>query len=155
KDTVVLRVDGGKVSLDSLRVLLRVFDGQPLSSMQSEKMRHELDAMMIGFKAAAGLMGRGIVVGDPDGFRQFAFPAKGWIGLTTAGVHNDVERQDAHFVQYLDYPPIVAVERKGPAQLAGVLPGDTLVAYDGVDVVTTPINMTQLLTPEKKLTLTV
>ena len=34
KDTVVLRVDGGKVSLDSLRVLLRVFDGEPLSSTQ-------------------------------------------------------------------------------------------------------------------------
>ena len=158
KDTVVRTVDGTRVALDSIRLLIRAFDTEPLSSMQSMKMARELQAMAAGFlvgRAAAG--GPRIVITGPDGIAQ-AFgiiPNKGWIGLTTGGVHNDVDRPDAHFVQYLDYPPIVAVERHSPAQLAGIVPGDTLVAYDGVDVVAHPINVTQLLTPEHKIAVSV
>lgn len=155
--TVVLRmIDGTRIQADSIRVLLRAFEGEPLSSMQSEKMRRELDAMAIAFKSALGLAGgQRIIISGPDGIRQFGMlPAKGWIGLTTAGVHNDWD-SDGHFVQYLDYPPIVSVDRRSPAQLAGILPGDTLVAYDGVDVVAHPINVTQLLTPERRLAVTV
>jgi membrane-associated protease RseP (regulator of RpoE activity) len=157
KDTLVLRLDGTKITMDSLRVLMRIFEGEPLSSMQSARIRREIDAAAIGAKIAAGLAGSGsIVVAGPDGIRQFgAFPAKGWIGLTTAGMHREIQRPDAHLVQYVDYPSIVSVERRGPAQLAGILPGDTLVAYDGVDVVAHPINMAQLLTPERKLDVTV
>jgi membrane-associated protease RseP (regulator of RpoE activity) len=158
KDTVVLRTnDGTRIALDSIRVLLRAFDGQPLSSMQSEKMRRELDAVALAFKtsiAVAGGGGQRIIITGPDVMRQFGvFPAKGWIGLTTGGVHNDWD--DGRLVQYLDYPPIVSVERSGPAQVAGIVPGDTLVAYDGMDVVTHPINVAQLLTPDRRIAVTV
>jgi membrane-associated protease RseP (regulator of RpoE activity) len=155
--TLILRVDGVKVPLDSIRVLLRAFDNEPLSSMQSARMRQELESMAIAFKTAMGAMGRGgIIVADPEAVRQLRmFPARGWIGLTTAGAHHDMEQPGIHLVQYFDYPPIVSVDRKSPAQIAGILPGDTLIAYDGVDVVAHPINVTQLLTPEKKLAVTV
>ena len=39
--------------------------------------------------------------------------------------------------------------------MAGIVPGDTLIAYDGVDVVGQPINLSQLLTPDKKVAVTV
>jgi membrane-associated protease RseP (regulator of RpoE activity) len=156
KDTVVLRaVDGPRAALDSIRVLLRVFEGEPLSSMQSERMARELNAMAIAVKTATAVAGGGrVIITGPDVIRQFGmFPAKGWIGLTTGGVHNDWN--DGRFVQYLDYPPIVSVERAGPAQIAGIVPGDTLVAYDGMDVVAHPINVSQLLIPDRKLAVTV
>jgi membrane-associated protease RseP (regulator of RpoE activity) len=157
KDTIVVRArDGSRIQLDSIRVLMRVFEGEPLSSMQSEQMARKLNAMAIAFKTAAAVAGGGqrIFIAGPDGIRQFGiFPAKGWIGLTTGGVHSDWD--DGRFVQYLDYPPIVSVERRGPAQLAGIVPGDTLVAYDGVDVVAHPINVMQLLTPDRKIAVTV
>src|SRR5262249_52461618 len=130
--TIVLRFDGGRITLDSVRGLIRAFDAQPLSSKESERMREELDQMAIAFKMAIIGGGQRIVVAAPDGPARFwKLPAKGWIGITTAGVHNDWN-SDGHVVQYIDYPPIVSVERRSPAQAAGILPGDTLVAYDGV-----------------------
>ena len=60
-----------------------------------------------------------------------------------------------HSVRYFDYPSIVSVDQNSPAQRAGIVPGDTLVAYDGVNVVNHLFNLTQMLTPDRKLAVTV
>ncbi|HET9729898.1 MAG TPA: PDZ domain-containing protein, partial [Acidimicrobiia bacterium] len=44
---------------------------------------------------------------------------------------------------------------QSPAQRAGILPGDMLIAYNGLDVVGRPLNLGQLLVPDKKLAVTV
>lgn len=161
KDTVVLKMittrgDSVRVlhiSTDSIRDLLRAWEIEPFFSRQSVLMSRELDALASKIRARFGETGSGIVIAaGPDGFREFGpGMSKGWIGITTGGVHTD----RGMFVQYLDYPPILSVERKSPAQLAGIVPGDTLVAYDGQDVVAHPINVAQLLTPDKRIAVTV
>jgi membrane-associated protease RseP (regulator of RpoE activity) len=142
-----------RISSDSIRELLRAWEMEPLLSHQSKMMSRELDALAAKIRANFGNGGPGIIITDgPDGFRQLASGfARGWIGITTGGVHND----RGEFVQYLDYPPILSVERKSPAQLAGIVPGDTLIAYDGQDVVAHAINKAQLLTPDKRIAVTV
>jgi membrane-associated protease RseP (regulator of RpoE activity) len=161
KDTVLVRMIDGSRFPDSLRVLIRAFDTEPFSSMASARMAQQLEAMIrmgfgpgVRFDQAAPGRSPFIVITGPDGLRQAGIGStRGWIGLTTGGVHN--EWSNGHFVQYLDYPPIVSVERPSPAQAAGIVPGDTLVAYDGVDVVAHPIDIAQLLTPDKKVAVTV
>jgi len=161
KDTVVVKMittrgDSVRVlhiSTDSIRDLLRAWEMEPFFSRQSVLMSRELDALASKIRANFGEAGSGIVIAaGPEGFRQFGpGMSRGWIGITTGGVHND----RGQFRQYLDYPPILSVERQSPAQLAGIVPGDTLVAYDGQDVVAHPINVAQLLTPEKRIAVTV
>lgn len=156
RDTAVMRVKAMRISLDSL---VRAIDAVPLWTKESERMRQELEQKMIALQSAfAGPGQRIIIAGPPDGppdLKQM-LAAKGWIGITTAGVsvHNDWTA-DGHLVQYLDYPPIVSVVPRSPAQVAGILAGDTLVAYDGFDVVAHPVNVSRVLTPEKRIAVTV
>lgn len=161
RDTVVVRTFDGSRIPDSLRVLIRAFDLEPFSSLQSARMKQELDALVrMGFGEAVRVRQASpsrspfIIITGSDGSRMGSIGSmRGWIGLTTGGVHN--EWSDGHFVQYLDYPPIVSVDRPSPAQAAGIVPGDTLVAYDGVDVVANRIDVAQLLTPDKRIAVTV
>jgi hypothetical protein len=161
KDSIVLRMFARgdstramRVSLDSIFRLMRAIDAEPVSSPASMKLRQQLQALFAGAQGELG-QGRIMIATGPDGVRQFGIGAKlrGWIGITTGGVHN--EWQDGQFLQYIDYPPIVSVDRQSPAQIAGIVPGDTLIAYDGVDVVAHRINVAQLLTPDKHVAVTV
>jgi S1-C subfamily serine protease len=142
-----------RITKDSLRDLMRAWEIEPLFSRQSVLMSRELEALAAKIRLNFGEAGSSLIItAGPEGLHQFGpGMARGWIGITTGGVHND----KGQFVQYLDYPPILSVERKSPAQLAGIVPGDTLVAYDGQDVVAHPINVAQLLTPEKRIAVTV
>ena len=55
-------------------------------------------------------------------------------------------------IRYLTHPAIVSVEPSSPAERAGLVPSDTLIAYDGEDVRDTDIAITRLLTPNKRVT---
>ena len=165
KDTVVLKVITSRgdsvrvvrITTDSIRDLMRAWEIEPLFSLQSARMSRELEALAGKIRATMGAGGGGpgiLITAGPDGISRLGLgSARGWIGITTGGVHN--EWADGKFLQYLDYPPILTVERKSPAQIAGIVPGDTLVAYDGQDVVAHPINVAQLLTPDKSVAVTV
>jgi membrane-associated protease RseP (regulator of RpoE activity) len=151
KDTAVVRLKVMRISVDSL---VRAIDAVPLWTKESERMRQELEQKVVELQMAFGNTGQRIIFTTPGGPGAFKMLPKGWIGITTAGVHHDWT-SDGHLVQYLDYPPIVSVDRPSPAQTAGILPGDTLVAYDGIDVVAHPVNVTRLLIPEKRIAVTV
>lgn len=160
KDSLLVRVYTGqrgdsvrvmRISLDSIRDLVRAWESEPIMSLQSALMARKIEAWLAMTRSDLGAGGPQMFFRAPDGLR---LSDKGWLGLTTGGVH-DEWTSDGHFLRYFDYPPIVSVSRRSPAQVAGIIPGDTLIAYDGVDVVGHPINLTQLLTPEKKLAVTV
>jgi membrane-associated protease RseP (regulator of RpoE activity) len=82
---------------------------------------------------------------------------KGWIGFNAGGVprHEEIRSDGQYFITYFAYPTIVAVDGQSPAERAGIMQGDTLIAYNGMDVVGRALNLTQLLIPDKKLGVTV
>jgi len=77
---------------------------------------------------------------------------RGWIGLVVQGpgLTPRVEGGEL-FVRYFAYPRVVSVDPGSPAQRAGLVPNDTLLAYDGVDVSENDISFTRLLRPNARV----
>jgi hypothetical protein len=80
------------------------------------------------------------------------FVPQGTLGFTTFGVNRTWFNPVGMYIQYFEYPTVVAIESNSPASRAGVHAGDSLVAYNGLDVRAQAINMTQLLTPGREVT---
>ena len=75
--------------------------------------------------------------------------SKGWIGMVVNGAPTEFREEDGElFVRYLSYPRVASVDPSSPAQRAGIVPNDTLVAFDGRDVRDGEISMTRLLQPK-------
>ena len=77
---------------------------------------------------------------------------RGWLGIVVSGAAREpwVERGEL-FVRYLTHPEIVSVEPSSPADSAGLVPSDTLIAYDGRDVTAGDISITRLLKPNARV----
>ena len=155
---VVRRLEADRVKIDSVMVLMRALDAEPALSEQAARMRRELEGMLrtltvVGPGSGGGLMFRG---GPAEVRMVESQRLKGWIGINSGLVpftrHVD---STGDFVHYYRYPIIISVEPDSPAQRAGIAQGDTLIAYDGQDVVRTRVNMRELMIPEKKLNVTV
>ena len=77
---------------------------------------------------------------------------RGWIGIVVSGPAREPRVENGELiVRYLAHPAIVSVEPSSPAERAGLLPTDTLVAYDGKDVRDSDIAITRLLEPNRQL----
>jgi membrane-associated protease RseP (regulator of RpoE activity) len=76
---------------------------------------------------------------------------QGTMGFTAVGVNRSWYDRPGAFIQYFEYPTVVAIETNSPASRAGVRSGDSLLAYDGRDLRQYSINMTQLLTPGREV----
>ncbi|HEX5970630.1 MAG TPA: PDZ domain-containing protein [Gemmatimonadaceae bacterium] len=77
---------------------------------------------------------------------------RGWIGIVVSGPAREPRVENGELiVRYLAHPAIVSVEPSSPAERAGLLPTDTLVAYDGKDVRDSDIAITRLLEPNKRV----
>jgi serine protease Do len=77
---------------------------------------------------------------------------RGWIGIVVSGPAREPRVENGELiVRYLAHPAIVSVEPSSPAERAGLLPTDTLVAYDGKDVRDSDIAITKLLEPNKRV----
>ena len=74
---------------------------------------------------------------------------RGWVGLHTSEISETRLAPDGRYVRYCDYPVVVSVEPASPAQRAGLEAGDTIVAYNGVDLRQgSEIALDRLLVPE-------
>jgi len=80
---------------------------------------------------------------------------RGWIGLNIDGPHDVTLTSDGEAVHYFEYPLVVSVDPNSPADRSGISSGDILLAYDGADVRESWINMTRLLQPDRKITVSV
>jgi hypothetical protein len=81
---------------------------------------------------------------------------QGWLGFTAAlAVNRDWYGPQGQYVEYFEYPTIVDVEGNSPASRAGVRVGDLVLAYDGRDVRSQPINLTRMLEPGREITVRV
>jgi membrane-associated protease RseP (regulator of RpoE activity) len=132
-----------KGRIDTISMLMRSFEESPRGPAIWDSVRKQIEALMpsrIELRRTFGPM----------------MPIKGWIGINAGGVPRSEEiRPDGQYLTYFAYPTIVTVDGQSPAQRAGIMPGDMLVAYNGMDVVGRPLNLSQLLVPEKKLAVTV
>lgn len=95
------------------------------------------------------------VAPTPRPAQAFAFTVtrkpKGYLGVTFDG-QPAAEKfiNGEHFIRFLQYPKIALVEPSSPAERAGVLAGDTLLALGGQDVLE-EISLTNMLVPSSRL----
>jgi len=132
-----------KGRVDTIRTLMRSFEDARPGSLMWDSVRKQIEALMpsrLEFRRTGGPV----------------MAPRGWIGIVTDGVPGSEEfRPDGVYHTYFSYPTIVTVDGQSPAKRAGIMPGDVLVAYNGLDIVGRPFNLTQLLVPDKKLGVTV
>ena len=77
-----------------------------------------------------------------------ALAPRGWLGIVVTGAAREPWVENGELIiRYLTHPEIVSVEPSSPAERAGLLPSDTLIAYDGRDVRESNISITRLLKP--------
>lgn len=82
---------------------------------------------------------------------ELAMP-RGWLGIVVSGTAREPRIDNGELiVHYLTYPEILSVEPSSPAERAGLVPRDTLVAYDGRDVRDRDISLTRLLQPNARV----
>jgi len=131
-----------KGRIDTINMLMRSFEEVRAGSPMWDSVRKKIDALTL--------------MPSRFEFRRPINPStrlKGWIGVNAGGVprHEEIRADGQVFITYFAYPTIVAVDGQSPAERAGIMPGDTLIAYNGLDVVGRALNLTQLLIPERKL----
>src|SRR5919108_483483 len=72
----------------------------------------------------------------------------GYIGvLWSANVHVEKQKGGEALWTFHDYPHVEAVERESPAERAGILAGDMILAFNGKDLRAGKIPMNSLLRP--------
>ena len=81
--------------------------------------------------------------------------ARGYLGVTFDGPSAEISRPGDHAVRFYKYPRIALVEPSSPAERAGVVQGDTLMSFNGTDVVNNEISLTRLLVPDAKIVMRV
>ena len=130
-----------RAAIDSIVALMRELNNEAPFSPASAALRRKIDAL---------LPGPGMVT-----VRKSGVLPKGWVGFYAQGPKHEMVMDDGDFIQYFAYPAIVAVDPESPAQRAGIAPGDVLIAYNGLDVRGREFNLSRLLEPERKLSVTV
>jgi membrane-associated protease RseP (regulator of RpoE activity) len=143
-------VSGAKhISFDSIAVLMRAFDQEPLGSQGMIRLREQIDRM------SNEMTGTHLLFGDAMREGKLMMLPKGWIGINAQGPRQQFIDPSGLLVEYFDYQPIVSVDPESPAQRAGVAPGDVLVAYNGIDLKGHRFNLTRMFEPDEKLSVTV
>lgn len=87
------------------------------------------------------------------GTMNIRFNTLGYIGLTTSAGTFPTSIDPMQPFAYCDYPLVESVEPGSPADRAGLLAGDTLIAYNGRDLRQTNVNYPDLLVPGKRLSI--
>ena len=94
-------------------------------------------------------------IATPMAVARIPMRARGYLGVTFDGPSAEISRPGEHLVRFYKYPRIALVEPSSPAERAGVMQGDTLMAFNGVDIVQNEISLTKLLVPESKVVMRV
>lgn len=138
RDTAIVLRAGAGVRLDSIKTLLQSLQRLDFGSDEWLAMSHHLDSL-VGTVVVRGVM------------PEHAPVVRGWIGYYVSGPSKTLMNDTSMHVMYFAHPSIVSVEPESPAGRAGIVPGDVLVAYNGVDVVEHDFNMSELLVPGHKI----
>lgn len=91
----------------------------------------------------------------PLAIARIPMRARGYLGVTFDGPSAEIQRPGDYSVRFYKYPRVALVEPSSPAERAGVMQGDTLMALNGTDVVDNEISFSKLLVPETKIVMRV
>lgn len=80
---------------------------------------------------------------------------RGYLGVTFDGPWSEMGHEGERVIRFYQYPRITLVEPSSPADRAGILAGDTLLALNGTDVREHEISFTRLLVPDARVTMRV
>jgi len=75
----------------------------------------------------------------------------GWLGMHLSESKITIMSDEGALTNYCDYPVIEAVDAGSPAEKSGLNSGDTVVAYNGRDVLRSAVNYSELLVPGQVL----
>jgi S1-C subfamily serine protease len=113
-----------------------------LSRAQSRQSAH-VQSLAEGTAAASA-----IVTVRPRTSEWMPQAIDGYIGvLWSANVHVEKQKNGEALWTFHDYPQVEAVERESPAERAGILAGDMILAFNGKDLRAGRIPMNSLLRP--------
>jgi S1-C subfamily serine protease len=143
-----------QAQLDTLHGLMRQLEQLTPGSPAREVLMRQIDGLM------PVIAGNNLIVRDRAPMTVGDIAARlplamGWIGLNVQGLHTETITSDGYVVEYFDHPSVTSVDPESPAQHAGIAPGDVLLAYNGSDLLGHRFDLTDLLVPEKKLSVTI
>ena len=82
---------------------------------------------------------------------QIMRPADGYLGVTYSGAQIVVSTRDGLVAHHSGYPVIESVEPGSPAYRAGLEAGDTVIAYNGDDLIRHDVVLSKLLKPGSRV----
>lgn len=149
--------------LDSLHRVLKEMEDAPVGSSAWTEMKSRVTTLLNSLSEQTATGVRMIAPLDPSDLPGLARMVRadplpiprGWIGLSLDGPHDVMLTSDGEAVHYFEHPLVVSVDPNSPADRSGISSGDTLMAYDGADVRQSWINMTRLLQPDRKITVSI
>ncbi len=153
-----VRRERALLRLDSLRW---EFEHEKLTDVQRERLRKEFAVAMRELQSAIGDLR--VEMGDLERahveaiaapratYTYTRMPPHGYLGVTFDGPSIEELRGNQRMIRFLAYPRIQLVEPSSPAERAGIMIGDTLIAMNGVDVLEREISLTKMLVPDEPL----
>ena len=103
---------------------------------------------------AEAMAGAAVVGGDSYTF-TVQTARRGYLGVTFDGPSFGYPPERPDVIRFIHYPKIASVDPASPAERAGLIIGDTLLAMNGTDVVERSITLSRILIPDEKVTLKV
>jgi S1-C subfamily serine protease len=97
---------------------------------------------------------RPVQIARPDGYMGIVYSGSRRVQASVHRKDGDVVEQRI-LVSYASYPAIVSVEPGSPAARAGLSAGDTVLSYNGHDLVKQPFPLYEMLKPGERLNLRV
>jgi S1-C subfamily serine protease len=115
---------------------------EQLSSAQSRQSAHVQSLAERSARSAA------VVAVTPRPSEWMPQAIDGYIGvLWSANVHVEKQKHGEALWTFHDYPHVEAVERESPAERAGIMAGDMILAFNGRDLRAGKLPMNSLLRP--------
>lgn len=161
RDSVRARHERLLMKIDSLKY---EFEHERLSESRRERMAEELTRTVLALQESIEQMQRantfaqaGAEVAEPMRVMpeivamEGPFRTRGYLGVVFDGTSKDMWRNNERIVYFYQHPRIALVEGGSPAERAGILQGDTLLAFNGNDVREREISLTKLLVPSQRI----
>jgi S1-C subfamily serine protease len=148
QERLLLRIDSLRWEIEHVRMSPK--DREHLA----DEMRRTVIALETSLDQAARSNEAVVARVAPVPAQAFAFTVarkpSGYLGVTFDGPAAEKYLNGEHVIRFLQYPKIALVEPSSPAERAGILAGDTLLALGGQDVLE-EVSLTKLLVPSSRL----